>query len=248
MTLGAAILIFAALVIYAVISGIYSLFVAPNLEYSRVRFLLTATVEVDNKTLSGQGIFEISYNRREDYSKGRFFGISPFNGIRGMLPFIDLGNNEFLVFKYTPTKNTEFSKGGKIENDLCKQTTPKYIPENVVLFPHKYGHIYEDNTNYNGSFRDGIDELISKQQKKASLDFGSFSLPVYLAKNTDKKYPILGNRSVFCDIDIFTNSRIRPVNMTIEFTDSSIDNQIQNAPTWLIELMGPSFYAEEFRK
>lgn len=246
--IGASIIIFFALALYSIIYASYSLFGAPNIEYYRGSLLINATVEVNGDIKTGQGIIEFSYNRRTDYNSGRAFIISPYNGVRGVLPAIDLGNGEFLVFTFTPIRKIEYPLNGKLRNGLCEQMIPSRIPMDVILFPQKYGYRYRDDANYNGSVRDGIKEIIQKEKNREKIDLKKYSLPVYFARRFEKKYPISKRRSIFCDIDTFTDYKIKPVSLTLEFTNLAITEQLKSAPEWLVELMGKSFMREEFKR
>lgn len=189
------------LIVFVVGVFFYVLFYIPNSEYYRGRFLLTATVEVDGKLKSGSSVYEVSYNRRQGSSG---FGASPIKGARGTMPMIDLGKHGILMFSFRHS-------GGHIPGSLiaarppkCSSTTPARLPTQIM------GGVKEGY-----KFRDYLDQMISS---KGKFNIGNKSIALSISINGEIQRTLQ-----FCNLGIYTNNKIKPVDITIEHTNLPMD-------------------------
>lgn len=204
MAIGAGMLILAAIVVYFFMSVYYSLFIAPNIEYYRGRFLLTATVEVDGEIKTGQSVYEVSYNSRKRGPNRQGIGARPINGARGALPSIDLGKYGILMFT--------FRSGGfpYIPGDLGRTKPPKCYPSSALSFPID---VMVPKTEGYG-FRDYLDAMIDKE---GVFYGGKTTLPVYLIKKSYAEKEL--KYFEFCNAGLAINQNIKPISISIEHTD-----------------------------
>lgn len=198
---GGAVVLFAA--IASVLGGvgiIYGLFVAPNLEYDRLRFLITAMVEVDGELKSGSSVYEVSYNHLESGSPG--LG-SPINGARGAMPVIDLGEHGILAISYD--YNDRRISGSKVFSNppKCQSTSPSHFPTDVMLNPES------EYDNFRSKLKDTINN------EKNITKFYSLTTRLY-SKRLDERFYRTFN---FCDLGIGTKKTILPIGLSIEHTD-----------------------------
>lgn len=215
----------------------YEILGASNIEYYRAKFLLTATVEVDGIVKSGEGIYEISYNRRT-HGGGQGLQISPINGVKGSLPVIDLGDGSYLVFSfYTFSDRRHIPQDSFMKRGLCSFSTIRHAPTSVMI-------------NRNNSKRDNKINFREKINLLQSIDFGkkinfqNYSLPVYHARKDipyNKK-----NNFLFCDLGTMLGSNFKPISLTIQKTN--LENKVNDhLPQWLIKSLGKNFQRIEFK-
>ena len=207
---GAGILIYVVLATFGFFYFIYSVFIAPNTEYYRGRFLITATVEVDGVLKSGSSVYEVAYNRLKRGSPGAG---SPIIGARGTMPVIDLGELGWVVLSFDYTENRGLREkvdiGELKEAHKCRNVGPSRLPTSTVVLPQK--------RKYN--FREVLNVM---KRKDAVFDTSGFSITAFIS---DREYNKKTNSFDFCVLDIFSDGKMKPVEISIEKTQQPIETQ-----------------------
>jgi len=210
-----ALLCFGAFCIYVVYSlwdWLYS-----DREYYRGRFLITATIEVDGGLRSASSVYEISYNARRG---GNSFGASPIRGARGTMPYFDLGERGSLALSFeggTPYFPPNWKRDGKRK---CERIIPSRLP--IYLIRQKFPDLK--------THREALNKLIDYE----GVLYSDNVFPNATRFNEKQKFPSLGRVS-FCHVDTVVDSAIKPVSITIEKTELSLNKtspQVSHLQIW----------------
>lgn len=206
----ATILLFSLYVGYSLLDWLFN-----DREYYRGRFLLTATVEVDGEVKTGQSVYEVSYNARRG---GGGFGSSPIKGMRGTMPFIDLGTKGTIVFSFERTASFNYKKyKSEIDKSKCLKATPIHLPTGIMVPKTK---------NYD--FRDYVDDMIDV---KGVISLEKYSLPIYFIPYKGR---IQDAKPLdFCELSNYSHGKILPLDITIQHSKMVRQDQQKATPMWL---------------
>ena len=206
---GAAIALFVAVVIFSVFGLVYNLFFAPNLEYYRGHFLLTATVEVDGQTKSGSSVFEVAYNRIKQPAPGVGSSII---GASGTMPLIDMGNHGFLILSFSPVAQ-RIGTTPESNWKKCNTIYAEQFPTSVMI----------EKDSKKTTFRSKLDYIINSNEPYETTDY---SLDAYVIKNDQI------NKVRFCELRTYSKGKIVPLKLEIQKTNAAIlkDNPYSGRP------------------
>jgi len=189
----------------------------------RLKFLLTANVEVDGKPKSGSSVIEVLYDK--PFIGG--FGANSIVGARGTMPIVDLGEGKIIVLSFynsgdsvIPSNISDFSEFKK-----CRTSHPKYLPTMVMLENKGLG---------------GVPKIIRRLREfpigeKVTFKYQSMSVHIIRSSNPEE----YRQQYNFCSLRNVLGERYVPKSITIERTEAPLEFKIDPAPAWLLQWRKP---------